>query len=89
MSVAETSDLTVATPSPSLSRKRERGTARWAAYGVVLAVLLAFPFVTTGYPLTVLTEVLIFGLFAMSLDVILGYTGMPSFGHAAFFGLGA
>ena len=59
------------------------------AYLVVLLVLLLFPFITTGYPLTVLTEILVFGLFAMSLDLILGYTGLPSFGHAAFFGLGA
>lgn len=58
-------------------------------YVLVLVVLIAFPFITTGYPLTVLTEILIFGLFAMSLDLILGYTGLPSFGHAAFFGLGA
>src|SRR5579862_7723929 len=66
-------------------------TARRAfAYGVLLLLLTAFPFFTpSGYSLTVLTEILVFGLFAMSLDLILGYTGMPSFGHAAFFGLGA
>jgi branched-chain amino acid transport system permease protein len=64
------------------------------AYAVMLAILVVFPFVVprltpSTYPLTVLTEILVFGLFAMSLDVILGYTGLPSFGHAAFFGLGA
>jgi branched-chain amino acid transport system permease protein len=61
------------------------------AYLVLLIFLLVFPFLPPfrGYPLTVLTEVLVFGLFAMSLDLILGYTGLPSFGHAAFFGLGA
>lgn len=60
------------------------------AYAVALIVLILFPFLTpSGYSLTVLTEILIFGLFAMSLDLILGYTGLPSFGHAAFFGLGA
>jgi len=59
-------------------------------YAVALLVLLTFPFVTpSGYSITVLTEILVFGVFAMSLDLILGYTGMPSFGHAAFFGLGA
>jgi branched-chain amino acid transport system permease protein len=59
-------------------------------YAVMLVVLIVFPFVTpSGYSLTVLTEILVFGLFAMSLDIILGYTGLPSFGHAAFFGLGA
>jgi branched-chain amino acid transport system permease protein len=34
------------------------------------------------------TEILIWGLLAMSLDILIGYTGMVSFGHSAFFGLG-
>src|SRR5207247_6705192 len=34
------------------------------------------------------TEILIWGLLAMSLDLLIGYTGMVSFGHSAFFGLG-
>ena len=53
---------------------------------VVLAVL---PWVLVRYQLSILTDVLIFGLFALSLDLIMGYTGMVSFGHAAYFGLGA
>jgi len=39
--------------------------------------------------LNLLTELLILGLFAMSLNIIMGYTGMVSFGQAAFFGIGA
>ena len=35
-----------------------------------------------------LTEILIWGLLAMSSDILIGYTGMVSFGHSAFFGLG-
>jgi branched-chain amino acid transport system permease protein len=42
-----------------------------------------------GYILSLLTRVMIFGLAAMSLDLILGYGAMVSFGHAAFFGIGA
>jgi branched-chain amino acid transport system permease protein len=53
---------------------------------VMLAVL---PWVLVRYQLSILTDVLIFGLFALSLDLIMGYTGMVSFGHAAYFGLGA
>ena len=34
------------------------------------------------------TEILIWGLLAMSSDILIGYTGMVSFGHSAFFGLG-
>src|SRR2546428_7134502 len=41
------------------------------------------------HQLSLLTELLILGLFALSLDLIMGYTGMVSFGHAAYFGLGA
>jgi branched-chain amino acid transport system permease protein len=42
-----------------------------------------------SYPLTLLTQALISAIFAMSLDLLLGYTGLPSLGHAAYFGVGA
>lgn len=48
-----------------------------------------YPFLVKSYYRGLMTEVLIFAIFAMSLDLLLGYTGLPSFGHAAFFGLGA
>jgi branched-chain amino acid transport system permease protein len=54
----------------------------------LLAVGLILPFVVKPYYLSLSIEVLIFAIFAMSLDLLLGYTGLPSFGHAAFFGLG-
>jgi branched-chain amino acid transport system permease protein len=41
-----------------------------------------------GYVLSLLTRVMIFGIAAMSLDLILGYGALVSFGHAAFLGLG-
>jgi branched-chain amino acid transport system permease protein len=53
----------------------------------VLGLALIFPHVA---PYTALaSEILIFSLFAMAFDLMLGYAGMLSFGHAAFFGLGA
>jgi branched-chain amino acid transport system permease protein len=52
-------------------------------------ILLALPFALTSYQLGLLTKVLIFGIFAMSLNLILGYAGLPSLGHAAYFGMGA
>jgi branched-chain amino acid transport system permease protein len=55
----------------------------------VLILLGALPWTLARYQLSILTELLIFGLFALSLDLIMGYTGMVSFGHAAYFGLGA
>ena len=42
-----------------------------------------------GYVLSLLTRVMIFGIAAMSLDLILGYGALVSFGHAAFLGIGA
>jgi branched-chain amino acid transport system permease protein len=61
----------------------------WRGLGVVALVLALLPWVLARYQLSILTDVLIFGLFALSLDLIMGYTGMVSFGHAAYFGLGA
>ena len=65
--------------------------SRPALYGLAgLGLLLALlPVVTTGYPLILLTDILVFALFAVSLHFIMGPGGMPSFGHAAYFGLGA
>lgn len=54
----------------------------------LLAVLLIFPLVGPPFFRSLLIEILIFAIFAMSLDVLMGYTGLVSFGHAAFFGLG-
>ena len=55
--------------------------------GLIL-IALAYPFLIKSYYLSLTIEVLIFGIFAMSLDLLLGYTGLPSFGHAAYFGFG-
>jgi branched-chain amino acid transport system permease protein len=41
------------------------------------------------YHLELLTQVLIYSIFAMSLDLLVGYTGLPSLGHAAYFGVAA
>lgn len=54
-----------------------------------LAVLIGLPLVAGGFTLQVASEILIFALFAASLQFILGVGGMISFGHAAYFGLGA
>jgi branched-chain amino acid transport system permease protein len=55
---------------------------------VVWAVAFALPLVVPSHSLLV-NEIAIVALFAMSLDLILGYTGIVSLGHAAFFGFGA
>ncbi|MCA1960582.1 MAG: branched-chain amino acid ABC transporter permease [Desulfomonile sp.] len=55
--------------------------------GALLAMAVLFPHIAPYQALA--SEVLIFALFAVSYDLVLGYAGMLSFGHAAFFGLGA
>ena len=54
-----------------------------------LAVLVALPAALSSYQLSLVTKMLIFGIFAMSLDLLLGYAGLPSLGHAAYFGVAA
>jgi len=51
--------------------------------------LVAAPFLLGEFRLGLLTDVLIFGLWVVSLDLLIGYAGLVSLGHAAFFGLGA
>jgi len=60
----------------------------WICFSVVMAVLIVAPLVLPEFWRRFLTEVLIWGLLAMSSDLLIGYTGMISFGHSAFFGLG-
>src|SRR5208337_5166185 len=66
-----------------------RGTSWKAALGVTAGVCVLLPFIVPQYSLTILIEALIFGLFAMSLDLLVGYCRLYSFGHAAAYGLGA
>ena len=62
-----------------------------ARYGLAAATLILAlaPLGLPPYAMTLLTEALILGLFAMSLDLMVGYTRLLSFGHAAAYGLGA
>ncbi|MBX3644362.1 MAG: branched-chain amino acid ABC transporter permease [Rubrivivax sp.] len=66
-----------------------RRPARWRAWEIVAWVLIwAMPLVFTQHA-ALINEIAILALFALSLDLILGYAGIVSLGHAAFFGLGA
>jgi branched-chain amino acid transport system permease protein len=62
---------------------------RWKGLEIVFWLLpVAAYFAFPGY-LVLISQIMIIGLFAISLDLILGYAGIVSLGHAAFFGLGA
>jgi branched-chain amino acid transport system permease protein len=60
-----------------------------AAACAVIAVLVVLPDVLRPYYVELSTRMLIFALFAMSLDLLLGYAGLASLGHAAYFGVAA
>jgi len=55
----------------------------------VLGLALCFPLVYEGFYIEVLTHIMIIAIFAMSLDLLVGFTGLISLGHASFFGIGA
>ncbi|MDD4241857.1 MAG: branched-chain amino acid ABC transporter permease [Smithellaceae bacterium] len=56
---------------------------------VLFAVAAVMPAVLKQYHLNMLTEIIIFALYAVSYNLLLGYAGLLSFGHASFFGLAA
>jgi branched-chain amino acid transport system permease protein len=66
--------------------EKRRGMAALVAVGILLVIVPPF---LPSYPLTLLTQAIIFAIFAMSLDLLLGFTGLPSLGHAAYFGVAA
>jgi branched-chain amino acid transport system permease protein len=63
-------------------------TAYWTGFAIILALLVIAPLVLPEFWRRFVTEILIWGLLAMSSDILIGYTGMVSFGHSVFFGLG-
>jgi branched-chain amino acid transport system permease protein len=62
---------------------------RWAALGTLAMLLVLVPHLVSSYYVGLATKMLVFALFAMSLDLLLGHAGMASLGHAAYFGMSA
>ena len=80
-----TASVTTASPPASAG-------TRWPTLVPVLvafALLAAFPAFGSGFYVDLVGKVMIFAIFAMSLELLVGQTGLVSFGHAAFFGIGA
>jgi len=61
----------------------------YVGIAILLAILSALPIFLPSYYTGLFILMLIFAIFAMSLDILQGYTGLPSLGHAAFFGTSA
>jgi branched-chain amino acid transport system permease protein len=64
-----------------------RAAWRWEEIAFWVCAAMSY-FIFPGH-LVLLTQAMITGLFVVSLDIMFGYAGIPSFGHAAFFGIGA
>ena len=62
---------------------------RWRPLEIVFWLCTLLPFVVAPSYLSLASQIAITALFALSLDLILGYAGIVSLGHAAFFGVGA
>ena len=74
-----------------LGLRKAVGSPGWRlpVLAVLAIVLVTGPLFLSSYWIGLLTQVAILAILAMSLDVLLGYTGLPSLGHAAFFGVAA
>jgi branched-chain amino acid transport system permease protein len=72
-----------------MMREKFASKAKWLGLFLAFILLVVMPPFYTSYWITLFTQMLIFAMLAMSLDVLLGYTGLSSFGHAGFFGAGA
>lgn len=79
--------------APAPARPAAGRTGRWLAFasrhrvGLTLAFLLVFPLIAPYQALAV--NILVLGLYALGFNLLFGYTGLLSFGHAAFLGAGA
>ncbi len=78
---------TAATLSPAAAGLAAR--ARWRPYEFVLLAAIPLAWLLLPGHALLLNEIAILALFAVSLDLVLGYAGIVSLGHAAFFGMGA
>ncbi len=71
-----------------MAMSRRSPAAFWTGFAIVLTLLAVAPLILPEFWRRFVTEILIWGLVAMSSDILIGYTGMVSFGHSVFFGLG-
>ena len=69
-------------------RQRTTTTKLIMVHGLLLLVLALVPLFLSRFYLMLAVESIVLGVFAMSLDLVMGFAGMVSFGHAAFFGIG-
>ena len=72
-----------------ISARLETRTWTWIVLGAAILLLAVLPPFLPTYIVILLTQSLIFGIVAMSLNILLGYARLPALGHAAYFAIGA
>ena len=65
------------------------GNPRWVTYGIILLVLLFIPYLLPTHDLLLFEYGLTFAIVGLGFNLLLGYTGLLSFGHGAYFAAGA
>ena len=85
----ERSQGTLRRRKPLISFRLSSRTWLWTALGAAALLLAVLPPILPGYIVILMTQSLIFGIVAMSLDVLIGYTKLPALGHAVYFAIGA
>ena len=86
--IAATGGIGAAAPIVVADRSPSTRMRRFVAWIVLIGGLAVVP-LSGDYTTGLISEILVFAIFAMSLDLLIGYTGLLSFGHAAFFGVSA
>jgi branched-chain amino acid transport system permease protein len=76
-------------PAASEPQRYLEAQSRWRWFEILFWLATLLPFLVTPSYLVLASQIAITALFALSLDLILGYAGLISLGHAAFFGFGA
>ena len=80
---------TAAAPPVTAERRSAAALLKtWLPAIVILLLLLVLPTIVPSYIQSLVTKMMIFALFGVSMNILWGYGGIPTFGHAAFFGFG-
>lgn len=84
-----TTDLGVDDPRTPWTPSPGGRIARLAVFGVIVALAIAAPLIVPDVQANLVTRAFVFGIIALSMNMLIGYTGTVSLGHQAFVGVGA
>ena len=95
MSIEKINKTQIEAPTPELASPPQPRISQikwaWIAAGIAIVLLVVYPLLNQAdtFGLNLLTQTLIAAIFAISFDLLFGYTGLLSFGPAAYYGLGS